>query len=105
MMVKKGDTVFYHLGGSLDDPTIVRAKALVVHKDGTAKVEAQFYRREGKDYGPFLGFTYDGVPIFPNEVAVEDYLWDLRRCFLPIGAGRRTKAVKARKTELERRVA
>lgn len=66
--MRKGDTVFYKSGKS-----IVRAKVLTAHRDGSAKVEARFFYDEGKDRGPFLGYKYeiDAQDIHPNAMTAE----------------------------------
>lgn len=67
-MFKKNDTVFYTSGRD-----IVRAKVLVAHRDGSAKVQAQFFVREGRDQGVFIGYEYelDGAFIYPNEMTAD----------------------------------
>lgn len=71
--MKKGDTVFY-----IADPhtrTLVKAKIVTAHKDGTFAVEARFYYRDGKTVGYLIGCTYPGIDadlLFPNAKAADD---------------------------------
>lgn len=66
--MKKHENVYYTVGRD-----IIRAKVLVAHRDGSAKVQAQFYTREGRDQGVFLGYVYDldGQFLHPNEMTAD----------------------------------
>lgn len=70
MMLKKGDTVFYTVRTK-----VVRAKVLVAHRDGSARVQAQFYVEDGgREPGPFLGYNYEmvGTALYPNAMSAEN---------------------------------
>lgn len=66
--MRKGDTVFYVCGRD-----VIRAKVLVAHRDGSAKIEAQFHVREGRDYFSYLGYVYelDAEFIHENEMQAD----------------------------------
>jgi hypothetical protein len=65
--MRKGDICFY-LGS---DAHVIRAVVLKAHRDGLVDIEAQFFNDEGKDHGPYLGFKFRSVEVFPNAMEAE----------------------------------
>lgn len=75
--MRKGDTVFYATPSHL----VMKAVVQVAHRDGSAKVYALYFNREGRDTGPFIGESFEVAAdhLHPNAMSAENAIASRRR--------------------------
>lgn len=71
-MAKKGDTVFYLGGPSLNN--IVQAQVTRARRTGRCDVEAQWFVYDGGTKGAYLGFRFTDIAVYPSAKAADDEL-------------------------------